>query len=90
LPAELTYEEVGATRDPDAHPRDGVTLVERALLGEESVFERAATFVMSFGMQRCAGFEVTSDHPVAREGTEVTLRARFGLVRMLRRRASST
>lgn len=83
MSAEFTYEEVGATRDPNEHPGDAVTLVERAELGDESVFERAAAFVLGFGMQRSAGFEVISDHPVAREGADVTLRARFGPVRIV-------
>jgi uncharacterized protein (UPF0548 family) len=82
LPAEFTYEEVGATRDADAHPRDAFTLVERAELGDQSVFDRAAAFVLGFGMQRGAGFQVVSAHPVAREGADVTLRARFGPMRI--------
>ncbi len=83
MPAEFTYEEVGATRDPDGHPQDAVTLVERDEVGDDSVFDRAAAFVLGFGMQRSAGFEVLSDHPVAREGAAVTLRARFGPVRIV-------
>jgi len=83
LPAEFTYAEVGATRDPGGHPKDAVTFAERAELGDESVFDRAATFVLGFGMQRSSGFEVVSDHPVAREGADVTLSARFGPVRIV-------
>src|SRR5687767_4410894 len=33
-------------------------------------------------MQRGAGFQVVSAHPVAREGADVTLRARFGPMRI--------
>jgi uncharacterized protein (UPF0548 family) len=83
LPAEFTYDEVGATRDPHEHPRNAVTVVERAELGDESVFERAAAFVLGFGMQRSAGFEVVSEDATAREGADVTLRARFGPLRMV-------
>lgn len=81
--AELTYAEVGATRDPDGHPKDAVTMLERAEVGDDSAFERATAFVLGFGMQRGAGFEVTSAHPVAREGEDVTLRARFGPMRVV-------
>jgi uncharacterized protein (UPF0548 family) len=83
LPAEFTYAEVGATRDVDGHPEDAFTLVERAELGDETVFEPATAFVLGFGMQRAVGFEVDSDDPVAREGAVVTLRARFGPLRIV-------
>ena len=83
MPAEFTYDEVGATRDPGGHPQDAVTIVERAVVGDESAYNRAAAFVLGFGMQRSAGFEVLSEHPVAREGAEVTLRARFGPLRVV-------
>jgi uncharacterized protein (UPF0548 family) len=83
LPAPFTYAEVGATRDPDGHPTDAVTIAERASLGDESVFERAADFVLGFGMQRSAGFEVVSPEATAREGLDVTLRARFGPLRIV-------
>jgi len=83
LPAEFTYAEVGGTRNPNGHPKDSVTIVERAELGDESVFERAAAFVLGFGMQRSAGFEVVSADATAREGADVTLRARFGPLRIV-------
>ena len=83
MPADFTYAEVGATRDPDGHPEDAVTIVERAEVGDESVFNHAAAFVLGFGMQRSAGIEVVSAHPVAREGADVMLRARFGPVHIV-------
>lgn len=83
MTAEFTYEEVGATRDPGGHPKDAVTLVERAEVGDDTVFERAADFVLGFGMQRAAGFSVESVDPVAREGADVTLHARFGPLRIV-------
>jgi len=83
LSGEFTYDEVGATRDPGRHPDDAVTIVERAEIGDASAFDRAAAFVLSFGMQRGAGFEVLSGEPVARKGADVTLRARFGPVRIV-------
>ena len=83
MTADFTYEEIGATRDLDGHPKDAFTLVERAELGDESVFERAADFVLSFGMQRAAGFSVDSAHSAARVGDDVVLRARFGPLRIV-------
>ncbi|MET0997231.1 MAG: DUF1990 domain-containing protein [Marmoricola sp.] len=79
---ELTYPEVGATRDPDSMPKDAHLVGYRRPVGGPEAFDPAAEFVLGFGMQRGAGFAVTSSTPTAALGTEVTMRARFGPLRV--------
>jgi uncharacterized protein (UPF0548 family) len=52
-------------------------------IGASEAFETAADFVLGFGLQRDAGFDVQAMSPTAREGTELVLRARFGPVRVV-------
>ncbi len=77
-----TYPEVGATREVDRMPQDAHRVGHRRSLGGPEVFARAAAFVLGYGMQRAAGFEVTASTPVPEPGTMVTLRARFGPLRL--------
>lgn len=78
----LTYAEVGATRDPESMPPDAHRVRRRARVGDGDVFERASDFVLAYGMQRAAGFTVDPSTPRAEAGTTMTLRRRFGPVRI--------
>ena len=82
MPGELTYSEVGASRDIDRMPQDAHLVGYRRPLGGPEAFDRAAEFVLGFGMQRAAGFEVTASTPRAELGSEVTMRAWFGPIRV--------
>lgn len=79
---ELNYSEIGATKDLATHPRDAYTLTERLEIGGESVFDSAADFVLGFGMQQGAGYDVTSTSPRAAQGTELTMTLRIGPIRV--------
>jgi uncharacterized protein (UPF0548 family) len=78
----LTYREVGATREPARMPTSAHRLTVREPVGTAADFEAAAELVLTFGMQRGAGFRVESTGPRAEEGTELTVRAWIGPVRM--------
>jgi uncharacterized protein (UPF0548 family) len=78
----LTYREVGATREPARMPISAHRLTVREPVGTAADFEAAAKLVLTFGMQRGAGFRVESTGPRAEEGTELTIRAWIGPVRM--------
>jgi uncharacterized protein (UPF0548 family) len=78
----LTYAEVGATRDPDLMPPSAHHLTIRESIGPETVFTAAADVVLTYGMQRGAGFAVVATTPRAEQGTELKLRAWFGPIRM--------
>jgi uncharacterized protein (UPF0548 family) len=82
--APVTHDEVGATRERASVPSTGygVLSVRRELHGPDA-FDRAADFVLGFGMQRGCGFEVDAGSSVAHEGLEVTLTARFGPLRIV-------
>jgi uncharacterized protein (UPF0548 family) len=79
---DLSYPEVGATRDADQMPASAHRFTLRRAIGPAEVFEAAADFVLTFGMQRGAGFAVTASTPRADVDTELTLRAWFGPIRM--------
>ena len=78
----FTYSEVGATRDAEL-PVGTHHLSVREAVGPADGFERAAEFVLTWGMQRAAGFAVEAAHPRAEEGVEVSMRARFGPLRLI-------
>jgi uncharacterized protein (UPF0548 family) len=79
----LTYVEVGATRTSGSMPTSAHRFIERQVIGPASVFDAAAAYVLGFGMQRGAGFTVSSTSARAGEGVELTVRAWFGPVRMV-------
>lgn len=54
----------------------------RRRLGGRELFDQAVEFVLGYGMQRGAGFEVSASTPVAAPGTEVKMRARYGPIRV--------
>ncbi len=78
----LTYPEVGATRDPDLMPSSAHRLAVRERVGPAACFDAAAELVLTYGMQRGAGFAVTATSDRAVEGAEVTMRARIGPLRL--------
>ena len=53
-----------------------------ACAGPAEVFARAGEFVLGFGMQRGAGFEVLSEQPRAEPGALVVVRMRIGPMRV--------
>lgn len=82
-PEAFTYDEVGGTRDRDAMPSEGYRVLGlRTPLKGPDAFERAAAFVLGFGMQRGAGFRVEASSPVALVGLDVLLTARLGPLRV--------
>jgi uncharacterized protein (UPF0548 family) len=83
VPGNLTYQEVGATRAKTTMPHRYSVLTRRELVGPRGAFGLAAEFVLAFGLQRGAGFDVRPSTPTARAGTEVVMRARFGPVRVV-------
>jgi uncharacterized protein (UPF0548 family) len=78
----LTYAEVGATRAAASMPVSAHRFAVRRAIGPTGAFDDAAAFVLGFGMQRGAGFTVSSSSPRAVEGVELTVRAWFGPIRM--------
>ena len=82
MAGEFTYPEVGATRVREGMPEDAHLAGYRRPLGGPEVFDQAADFVLGFGMQRGAGFDVTASTQHAVMGSEVTMRARFGPFRV--------
>jgi uncharacterized protein (UPF0548 family) len=78
----LTYSEVGATRSAESMPLTAHRFAVRRMVGPADVFDDAGSFVLGFGMQHGAGFTVSSSSPRAAEGVELTVRGRFGPVRM--------
>jgi len=64
-------------------PGDAHVVGQRRPLGGPEVFDPAVEFVLGFGMQRGAGFDVSASTALAEEGTEVVMRARFGPVRVV-------
>ena len=80
---QLTYPEVGRTRETELLPRDAHALRRRTRVGAAEVFDAAANFVLRYEMQRAAGFTVSATSSRATEGAEVTMRARFGPLRIV-------
>jgi uncharacterized protein (UPF0548 family) len=79
---ELTYSEVGATRDC-AFPAGYRHVRGRARVGRgEQVYAAAVHAVGSFDMQRGAGLKVRTDLTMAAEGAEVALGFGAGPVRL--------
>ncbi|MCU0261124.1 MAG: DUF1990 domain-containing protein [Ilumatobacteraceae bacterium] len=69
----LSYREVGATGTalPDGYRH----LARNVAIGRsEAAFDRAATHLMTFGMHRDAGFDVSTSAPRAATGVDVLLR----------------
>jgi uncharacterized protein (UPF0548 family) len=79
---ELTYAEVGATRDSDLP--DGYRRIRaRALVGRgPHVFAAAVRGLRSFDMQRGAGLRVRTDAPGVEVGAEVAMGMGVGPVRL--------
>ena len=78
---ELTYAEVGATRDATAMPPGRYHLRERRRLGDGTLLDVAGDVVLSFGMQRGAGLSVRCAEPLARTGLDLFLTVRLGPLR---------
>lgn len=75
--ADLTYPEIGATRGE--LPAGYRHVRRQAVLGRgDEVFERAATALMSWQMQRGAGLRVRATGPVAHPGVVVALQMGIG------------
>jgi uncharacterized protein (UPF0548 family) len=84
MSGEFSYAEVGATRAPSLTvPRGYSTLTRRVRAGGREAFDTVADLVLGFGLQRAAGFQVTSSHPTAQDGTDVVMRAGFGPIRVV-------
>jgi uncharacterized protein (UPF0548 family) len=75
------YADVGATAQ-GLWPEGSTPLTAEAYAGPADVFPRAGAFVLGFGMQRGAGFEVLSDHERAEPGALVVVRMRLGPIRV--------
>ena len=67
----LTYAEVGATREPSTMPASAHHVTVRQPIGPAEVFDAAAECVLTFGMQRGAGFRVVTSAARAFEGAEL-------------------
>ena len=80
--SDLTYPEVGATREADAMPSGYHHLRERRRVGGADAFDLAGDVVLTFGMQRGAGIQVLVSEPLARTGLEVGQRVRLGPMRL--------
>ncbi|MFF0545235.1 DUF1990 family protein [Nocardia thailandica] len=73
----FTYPDVGATRT--APPAGYHAFRHRRRIGHgRTVFERGAEHILAFGMQKGVGIFGESTTPVAREGTELTVRLGLG------------
>ncbi|HVT64985.1 MAG TPA: DUF1990 domain-containing protein [Mycobacteriales bacterium] len=71
---ELTYAEVGATRDADLPAGYHHTRMRQLVGNGREAFDRAADVVMTWGIQRGAGLGVAASGPVT-EGRTVVLSA---------------
>ncbi len=80
--SELTYAEVGGTRDAATMPAGHKHLRERRLVGDGTFLDRAGDVVLAFGMQRGAGLSVSCAEPLAREGLDVLVEVRLGPLRL--------
>jgi uncharacterized protein (UPF0548 family) len=78
----LTYAEVGGTRDVGSLPRGYHHLSARRQVGGREDLDRAGDFVLTFGMQRGSGIEVTCAEPVARAGLDLLLDITAGRLRL--------
>jgi uncharacterized protein (UPF0548 family) len=78
----LTYAEVGGTRDAGSLPAGYHHLSARRRVGGRDDLDRAGDVVLTFGMQRGSGIEVTSAEPVAREGLDLLLDITAGPFRL--------
>jgi uncharacterized protein (UPF0548 family) len=77
----LTYADVGATAQARV-PEGFAGLEDTAYAGRADLLDRAGEFVLGFGMQRAAGFEVLTEVRRAKPGALVVLRLRVGPLRL--------
>jgi len=71
--SDFTYSEVGATRD--ALPDGARHLEQRRTLGHgRALFDRTATEILGFGIQRRTGILHYVSTPTAEPGTDITVR----------------
>jgi uncharacterized protein (UPF0548 family) len=78
---DWNYPDVGATAD-ERWPEGSTPMTASAFAGPASALDRAGDFVLAFGMQRGAGFEVLSEHDRARTGDLVVVRLHLGPIRV--------
>ncbi|MFI5931398.1 DUF1990 family protein [Actinoplanes sp. NPDC051494] len=77
---DLTYAEVGATRDAELPAGYGHVRLDVSIGAGREAFERAADGLMRWDMHRGAGFRFTGSPGVAAPGTVVALRLGVGPV----------
>ena len=80
--SDLTYAEVGGTREAGSMPSGYHHLRARRRIGDADVLDLAGDLLLAFAMQRGVGIDVTAQEPLARAGLELALRIRFGPLRV--------